>query len=136
MHFKSTGFTHFSRIRKICNFQILILLKFLISKNTSEKNMKTFHQIWSWLWKLLTKTPEENISFPAYVKQWYEVVISQRSCLNSLSLRMSPKKRTELLIRSNLDHENSSQEQAWKELLYYTKSVWSIIIFCWRMGNY
>ena len=43
--------------------------------------------------------------------------------LNSLSLRMSPKKRTEPLIRSNLDHENSSQEQARKKFLYYTKSV-------------
>ena len=105
-------------------FQETILLSWPFSKNISEENIVNFHQIWSWLKKLLTWTGSERALAPSLGQLRVKLIISQRSCLENLSLRTSPKK-VKTFIRYDLDLKNSYQEQDRKSFhLYHDQNAY------------
>ena len=100
------------------SFGLTILLKSTFSKNISEETFETFHQIWSWSWRLFTRSCFE-------IKK----IVSQTSCFRNHSLRTSPKNSLNLFIRYDLDPGNVSQAEFWAIFEILSQCKWDLTHF-------
>ena len=93
------------------SLELTILLKSTFTKNVSEEKFKTFHQMWSWLWRLFTKCYE--------IKK----IVSQTSCFSNQSLRTYPKKRLNLSSDMILILETYHKQNSGQFLKYYPNVI-------------
>ena len=100
------------------SLELTILLKSTFSKNISEETFETFHQIWSWSWRVFTRNCFE-------IKR----IVSQTSCFSNQSLRTSPKKSLNLFIRYDLDPGNVSQAEFWAIFEILSQCKWDLTHF-------
>ena len=100
------------------SLKLTTLPKSTLSKNISEEKFETFHQIWSWSWRLCTRSCFE-------IKK----IVSQTSCFSNQSLRTSPKKSLNLFIRYDLDPGNVSQAEFWAIFKILSQCKWDLTHF-------
>ena len=99
------------------SLKLTILIKSTFSKNVSEEKYEAFHQIWSWSWRLFTRTCLE-------IKK----IVRQTSCFSYQSLRTSPKNCLNLFISLDLDPGNVHKQNSEQSLKYYLNiNAWN----CW-----